>query len=88
MPTADSRTYSLVLHSPKWLNKHLPLGLPILIHQLFPLIEDTAQFERQLTAGCHGAQGPLVGRPVPLGELLPHSFGPQHLPNAIREIDP
>ncbi len=23
-----------------------------------------------------------------LGDLLPRSFGPQHLPNAIREIDP
>ncbi|MDE2363807.1 MAG: cytidine deaminase [Hyphomicrobiales bacterium] len=23
-----------------------------------------------------------------LATLLPHSFGPQHLPNAIREIDP
>ncbi|HVU24794.1 MAG TPA: TonB-dependent receptor plug domain-containing protein [Opitutus sp.] len=27
--TADSRTYSLVLHTPQWIRRHLPLGLDI-----------------------------------------------------------
>lgn len=36
----------------------------------------------------HSAGPTAIVATFRLGELLPHSFGPQHLPNAIREIDP
>ncbi len=39
-------------------------------------------------APVHSADAARVRATFTLGDLLPRSFGPQHLPAAIREIDP
>ena len=39
-------------------------------------------------APIHAADSTRIVATFALGALLPHSFGPSHLPNAVREIDP